>query len=445
MERNKQTNAGASTANFSARRISAVNQTTFTMNGTICNGTCNTEAIKVEITFNKILVGVLLYIIVIITVIGNILVLLAIKIRKCLRTTFNYYIVNLAITDVAVAVSAMSFKATQAFYGTYWPFGEFMWMTFVSVFTLILISLDRFWSVTWIQHYRQHHSKRLLMLALWVPPWLSDRLRHSKPGECYWNPALNVEFVFIIATLGHHGPFLVLIFCYSRVYAFMKRRGVGLLKTNKVRSSSIRNINMTEKFSDTCYVNSVVPEGSQCNTGNLSAQQEQRASGMTKQASTSKDKSGIFIVEASNLLTVPSHFKHYTNITSNCERKTNESLKGDEHSEHFQSARTTSLSVDPIDQNSTQTVSRRIKHRNVKDKRVFKTLTYIVIGYVILWLPFHVVFDISIVYPGLVPEAIIETVFWMTYLNSTLNPFLYNFSCPVFKEAFYSILCVRHR
>jgi hypothetical protein len=50
-------------------------------------------------------------------------VLIAVKMNKKLQTTFNYYIVNLAITDVAVAVTAMSFMATHTVLG-YWPFGE---------------------------------------------------------------------------------------------------------------------------------------------------------------------------------------------------------------------------------------------------------------------------------------------------------------------------------
>jgi hypothetical protein len=58
-----------------------------------------------------------------VTIIGNVFVLIAVKMNKKLQTTFNYYIVNLAITDVAVAVTAMSFMATHTVLG-YWPFGE---------------------------------------------------------------------------------------------------------------------------------------------------------------------------------------------------------------------------------------------------------------------------------------------------------------------------------
>ena len=41
-------------------------------------------------------------------------------------------------------------------------------MTFVSVFTLLLISIDRYWSVTWYIHYRQHHNKNTCLISIAV-------------------------------------------------------------------------------------------------------------------------------------------------------------------------------------------------------------------------------------------------------------------------------------
>lgn len=129
---------------------------------------------SLKLSWTNILTGTILYSIVLLTTLGNILVLVAIHVNKKLHTTFNYYVVNLAITDLAVAVTAMSFHTTDNMLG-YWPFGELLcgvWiffdygMTFVSVFTLILISLDRFWSVTWITHYRCHHSKKKSIIAI---------------------------------------------------------------------------------------------------------------------------------------------------------------------------------------------------------------------------------------------------------------------------------------
>ncbi|XP_060577748.1 muscarinic acetylcholine receptor M2-like, partial [Ruditapes philippinarum] len=221
-----------------------------------------------RITWDKALVALLLYAITLVTIIGNVFVLIAVKMNKKLQTTFNYYIVNLAITDVAVAVTAMSFMATHTVLG-YWPFGEALcalWiffdygMTFVSVFTLILISVDRYWSVKWSVHYRTYHTKRkciisivfvwLFMLSLWVPPWVLDRVRYSEPGTCFWDPSLNKEFVFIVAILGHHGPYCIMIFCYAHVFLFMHKRR-KIVDTTIARSQSSTQVQNTQSVNQT--------------------------------------------------------------------------------------------------------------------------------------------------------------------------------------------------
>ncbi len=83
---------------------------------------------------------------------------------------FNLYVVNLAVTDVSVAVFAMSFYTFDVLLGR-WPFGEFMcgvWiffdygMTFASVFTLVAISVDRYrkFSFAW--------TVRARLSSLWL-------------------------------------------------------------------------------------------------------------------------------------------------------------------------------------------------------------------------------------------------------------------------------------
>lgn len=68
-----------------------------------------------------------LFAVVIVTIVGNIIVLLAFAIDKRLtsQNIFNYYIINLAVTDLAVALLAMTFYTFDVLLG-YWPFGQFM-------------------------------------------------------------------------------------------------------------------------------------------------------------------------------------------------------------------------------------------------------------------------------------------------------------------------------
>lgn len=137
------------------------------MNNTANNGTVEMSS---EIPMLRIITCSILFFVVILTSLGNLVVILAFVLEKSLtyNNHFNYYIINLAVTDFLVAASAMSFYTVDVLLG-YWPFGEFMcgiWifcdygMTFASVFTLVAISADRYWSVSWAVHYRLHNTKK---------------------------------------------------------------------------------------------------------------------------------------------------------------------------------------------------------------------------------------------------------------------------------------------
>ncbi|KAK2188177.1 hypothetical protein NP493_142g03011 [Ridgeia piscesae] len=64
----------------------------------------------------------------------------------------------------------------------------------------------------------------------------------------------------------------------------------------------------------------------------------------------------------------------------------------------------------------------------------------LIIWYLVSWVPFHVVFDISTIDPERVPELVYTITFWLTYFNSTLNPFLYAFSNKDFQNAFKRVI-----
>ncbi|XP_046563713.1 muscarinic acetylcholine receptor M2-like [Haliotis rubra] len=369
------------------------------LSSTMESSTSANVSIDVDLTSEpipviRIVLGVILYILVVITVLGNLLVLLAVYKDKRLQTVFNYYIVNLAITDVLVALTAMSLYTTDNILG-HWPLGEFMcglWiffdygMTFASVFTLVVISVDRFWSVQWSIHYRHHHNKRktmvligliwLFMLILWLPPCITDRIANSEPGVCKWEPSENRAFVIVIATVGHHGACFIQIFCFLKVFMFMKKRA-KLGPISKGITSSKPKPSVLE--------DTPTPEHPFCSI----------------QQSSHDCDNPIPAVETAT-------------------------------------SAQPSTSLHP----PKQVPSKKSDHSSTdkRERKVFVTLTYIIVGYMICWVPFHVVFDISAYDPKVVPEIIYTITFWMTYLNSTINPFLYNFSSPDFRRAFKKIL-----
>jgi len=79
-----------------------------------------------------------------------------------------------------------------------------------------------------------------------------------------------------------------------------------------------------------------------------------------------------------------------------------------------------------------------------KRRKAFITLSYIVVAYMICWVPFHFVFDVSLANPDIVPEDLYTAAFWMTYVNSGLNPFMYAFSSADFRGAVVQLIKCRY-
>nr|CAD7393207.1 unnamed protein product [Timema cristinae] len=102
-----------------------------------------------------IVVPILFGLIVLIGLFGNALVVIVVAFNQQMRSTTNLLIINLAIADLLFIVFCVPFTATD-YMLPYWPFGD-VWCKIVqylivvtayaSVYTLVLMSLDRFLAV----------------------------------------------------------------------------------------------------------------------------------------------------------------------------------------------------------------------------------------------------------------------------------------------------------
>ena len=77
---------------------------------------------------------------VVMTIVGNILVILSVFTHRPLRSVQNFYIVSLAVADILVSITVMPFNIAYYVMGT-WIFGEIlcnMWLTFDILMKLFL-------------------------------------------------------------------------------------------------------------------------------------------------------------------------------------------------------------------------------------------------------------------------------------------------------------------
>uniref|UniRef100_A0AAY4C3G4 G-protein coupled receptors family 1 profile domain-containing protein n=1 Tax=Denticeps clupeoides TaxID=299321 RepID=A0AAY4C3G4_9TELE len=100
----------------------------------------------------KVLIGGALTALTLVTVCGNLLVVISVCFVKKLRQPSNYLIVSLAVADLSVALAVMPFVSVTDLIGGRWVFGRFFCNVFIamdvmcctaSIMTLCLISIDR--------------------------------------------------------------------------------------------------------------------------------------------------------------------------------------------------------------------------------------------------------------------------------------------------------------
>ena len=87
--------------------------------------------------------------------------------------------------------------------------------------------------------------------------------------------------------------------------------------------------------------------------------------------------------------------------------------------------------------------------RLLKESKAAKTLAIVVGGFIICWLPFFVVYILEPFCPTCnIPYSFIDSITWLGYVNSAINPFIYAFYSKQFRSAFYRLtlgMCKRNK
>jgi hypothetical protein len=114
------------------------------------------------------------------TIIGNVLVVLSVFTYRPLRAVQNFYIVSLAVADLAVAVLVMPFNVAVSTVGGRWSFGWVwchIWLTCdiltctASILNLCAIAVDRYFAVHDPIGYGQKRTVGRVLVAvalLWI-------------------------------------------------------------------------------------------------------------------------------------------------------------------------------------------------------------------------------------------------------------------------------------
>lgn len=148
------------------------------LNTTLHDFGCGSDCPEQMALYMQILITIGYTTIVVVAVGGNLTVCYVVFAYQRLRTVTNYFIVNLAISDILMAVICIPFTFIANLLIGYWPFGAAMCplvhylqvvTVLLSAFTLVAISLDRFVAI--ICPLRQKLTARqacVVIIAIWV-------------------------------------------------------------------------------------------------------------------------------------------------------------------------------------------------------------------------------------------------------------------------------------
>ncbi|XP_006812800.1 tachykinin-like peptides receptor 99D, partial [Saccoglossus kowalevskii] len=125
----------------------------------------------------KIFTSIVFVITVGLSVVGNSIAICILSSENRVRTSFNTFLINLAVSDLAMGALCMPFTATAMLVGN-WPFGDFMcpFVSFmqqvsvtVSIFTLTAIGFDRYLAVVEpMRNLRPSSLPRLVTAFIWL-------------------------------------------------------------------------------------------------------------------------------------------------------------------------------------------------------------------------------------------------------------------------------------
>uniref|UniRef100_A0A3Q2QPT6 Histamine H2 receptor n=1 Tax=Fundulus heteroclitus TaxID=8078 RepID=A0A3Q2QPT6_FUNHE len=154
---------------------------------------------------SKVMLGVILSLLILLTVGGNVLVCLAVCASRRLRCLTNCFIVSLAVTDLLLGLLVLPFSALLQL-SDEWPLGPVFCNFYISmdvmlctasILTLLAISVDRYMAVTMPLRYTSLVLPWRVAVAL-VSVWTVSVAVSFLPIQMGWNT--------VNGTVQNHGP-----------------------------------------------------------------------------------------------------------------------------------------------------------------------------------------------------------------------------------------------
>ena len=358
-----------------------------------------------------ILKSILLIVFIIAAVVGNSSVLHVIRTQKKLNAIPNYFVFNLAVADLAFALTGIPMLLITAI-AKGWILGEFLcdlsgflntFFCSASIWTLVMISINRYLAVRKANKFKTIFSRRNTLYAIafvWLlsfiiafPPVIGWSEFVAGSNFCTINGKRHLSYSIFVLLMNYFIPFLILVGLYTSIFLILRKHG---------KNFSGKNLNSREANS---------------------YQQEYQK--ITSDNDSSYMKKGI---------------KKPINLNTFSLQDLRDEVNGRGSNESMIQNEVTESTCLNKSTNSTQ--KEVLKKTNsgggklFKEIRITKMLFIVVFGFFLCWTPFLVA---SILY-GLnaVPEELRLLTLGIMFacLNSVINPIIYAVMNRNFRDSF---------
>ncbi|KAL4642112.1 muscarinic acetylcholine receptor M4-like [Arapaima gigas] len=443
-----------------------------------------------EMVFIALVTGSLSFV----TVVGNILVMLSIKVNRHLQTVNNYFLFSLACADLIIGVFSMNLYTVYIIKG-YWPLGPVvcdLWLALdyvvsnASVMNLLIISFDRYFCVTKPLTYPARRTTKMagLMIAaawilsfiLWAPAILFWQFivgeRTVPEKECYIQFLSNPVVTFGTAIAAFYLPVVIMTILYIHISLASRSRvrkqkpedkkekalkSTGLLKSHILKQNNNNSSKPCLESSNDTAKNGKLEESVSTKADSSAPPEEKESSNDSSTAiitpkETKDQGSGppTSEVPLTNPLPKPNPNSKWSKI------KIITKQSGDECITAIEIVPSTSGQNRSIPINRPRTVvrkfasiarsqMRRKRQMAAREKKVTKTIFAILLAFIITWTPYNVMVLISTFCQSCVPDTVWAIGYWLCYVNSTINPACYALCNVTFKKTFKNLLMCQYK
>lgn len=235
-----------------------------------------------------ILLTVMFLIIIIATLVGNVLICVAVSLVRKLRRPSNYLIVSLAVSDLCVAIMVMPISMVYEIMGE-WPFGPVVcdfWVSFdvlscaASILNLCMISLDRYYAITKPLEYGVKRTPKRMLFCVFIV-WMGAAFISLPPVLILGNEktdsscsvSQNQGYQIYATFASFYLPLTVMVIVYYKIFSAARK----IVKEERRAQSHLETA---------CYLEINVKNGGAAEARLLGNQQPPAARGSTASTNT---------------------------------------------------------------------------------------------------------------------------------------------------------------